>query len=210
MMSARGGRRPGRPRPRRLAGLRTPGTDRRVWLARGVPGVRWRQVLRQGAGQRVEQEMAGAEIGAGGPDAHAGDELDSGGRGGPAVDVQSHAQQRAQRSPGQADLDPARARAAIVLDRPAQQAVAEPQVAAPPRWAASCQVRPRTSRTGRRRSAGMTAIPAPGPCSRSCFRPLSSWPRPGLRGPLASGQSAALPSSSLPAGCLPGTPARRF
>ena len=33
----------------------------------------------------------------------------------------------------------------------------------PARWAASCQVRPRTSRTGRRRSAEMTAIPAPGP-----------------------------------------------
>jgi hypothetical protein len=91
-MSATGGRRPGRPRPRRPAGLRTPGTDRRVWLARGVPGVRWRQVLRQGAGQRVEQEMAGAEIGAGGPDAPAGDELDGSGRGGPAVDVQCLAQ----------------------------------------------------------------------------------------------------------------------
>jgi hypothetical protein len=39
--------------------------------------------------------------------------------------------------------------------------------------AASCQVRPRTSRTGRPRPAGMTAMPAPGPCSRSCW---PGWP----------------------------------
>jgi hypothetical protein len=71
--------------------------------------------------------MAGAEVGCGGPDALAGDELDSGGRGGPAVEVQSHAQQRAQRSAGQADLDPARARGMIVLDRPVQQTVTEPE-----------------------------------------------------------------------------------
>jgi hypothetical protein len=36
------------------------------------------------------------------------------------------------RAAGQADLDPARARVAIVLDRPAQQASAEPEFAALP------------------------------------------------------------------------------
>ena len=51
---------------------------------------------------------------------------------GPAVDVQSHPQGRAQRSPGQEDVDPARASAAIVLDRPAQHACAEPEFAARP------------------------------------------------------------------------------
>ena len=39
--------------------------------------------------------------------------------------------------------------------------------------AASRQVRPHTSRTGRPRSAGMTAMPTPSPCSRSC---LPGWP----------------------------------
>jgi hypothetical protein len=76
--------------------------------------------------------MAGAEVGRGGPDAPAGDELKCGGRCGPAVDLQSHAPPRAQRAAGQADLDPAGARAAIVLDRAAQQAVAEPESAALP------------------------------------------------------------------------------
>ena len=58
--------------------------------------------------------------------APAGDEFQSGGRRGPAVDVQPHVQGRAQRSPGQADLDPARARVAIVLQRPEQLAPAGP------------------------------------------------------------------------------------
>jgi hypothetical protein len=60
--------------------LRTPGTDGRAWLARSARGMRWEQVLPQGAGQRVKQEMAGAEIGRGGADTPAGDELNSGGR----------------------------------------------------------------------------------------------------------------------------------
>ena len=83
-----------------LPGLRTPGTDDRAWLALGAAHMRWWPWLRQGAGQRVKQAMAGAEVACGGPEAPAGDELESGGRGGPAVDVQSHAQGRAQRSPG--------------------------------------------------------------------------------------------------------------
>ena len=52
--------------------------------------------------------------------------------------------------------------------------------------AASCQVWPCTSRTGRRRSAGMTAIPAPGQCSRSWL-------------PGAPGASAG---ARIPWGCL--------
>ena len=57
------------------AGLRVPGTGGYGGLACGVPGLGWRQVLRQRAGQRVEQEMPGAEVGRGRPDAPAGDEL---------------------------------------------------------------------------------------------------------------------------------------
>jgi Resolvase, N terminal domain len=64
----------------RPAGLRTPGTDRHAWLARSIPGLRWRQRLQQTAGQRIEQKMASAEIGRGEPDAPCGDELNGGGR----------------------------------------------------------------------------------------------------------------------------------
>jgi hypothetical protein len=119
------------PRPHRWAGLGTRGTDGLVRLARSVPGTGWRQVLRPRAGQQVKQEVAGAEIGRAGPDAPAGDELNSGGRAGPAVDVQPHRQQRAQRTAGQADLDPTCPGIAIVLGRPAQQAFAEPEFAVP-------------------------------------------------------------------------------
>ncbi len=115
---------------RRPAGLRVPGTDGHVWLAHRVPGLGWSQLLRQRAGQPVKQEMAGAEVSRAGPDAPAGDELQSGGRGGPAVDVQAHAQGRAQRSPGQADPDPARTRVAVVLRRPEQLASGGPGFAA--------------------------------------------------------------------------------
>src|SRR5690349_2504090 len=38
------------------------GTDDCGWLVLGAAGMRWRQLLRQGAGQRVKQEMAGAEV----------------------------------------------------------------------------------------------------------------------------------------------------
>ena len=34
-------------------GLRTPGTDGHMWLASSVPGMHYRQVLRQTAGQQV-------------------------------------------------------------------------------------------------------------------------------------------------------------
>ena len=56
----------------RAVGLRTPGTGGHGWLASGVRGMGWRQVLRQKAGQRVKQEMPGAEVGRGGPDAPPG------------------------------------------------------------------------------------------------------------------------------------------
>ena len=56
------------------------------------------RTLGQRAGQRVKQETAGPEVIRCGPDEPAGDELQCGGRGGPAVDVQSHAQRRVQRS----------------------------------------------------------------------------------------------------------------
>ena len=77
--------------------------------------------------QRIHQEVAGAEVACAGADAPAGDEFERGARWrrGPAIDVQSHAQDRAQWSPGQAHLDPACTRAAIVLDRPAQPALAD-------------------------------------------------------------------------------------
>ncbi len=65
---------------RGAAGLRTPGTGGHGWLASGVRGMGWRQVLRHKAGQRVKLVMPGAEVGRGGPDAPAGDELQSGGR----------------------------------------------------------------------------------------------------------------------------------
>ena len=57
------------------AGLRLPGTGGYGWLAGGVPGMGWRQVLQQRADQRVKQEMPGAEVGRGRPGAPAGDEL---------------------------------------------------------------------------------------------------------------------------------------
>jgi hypothetical protein len=57
------------------AGLRMPGTGGYRRLAYGVLGMGWRQVLRQKAGQRVKQEMPGAEVSRGRPDAPAGDEL---------------------------------------------------------------------------------------------------------------------------------------
>jgi hypothetical protein len=75
-MAAAGRRLPGW----RAAGLGTPGTNRHGLLARSIPGLCWRQWLQQTAGQRVEQKMADAEIGRGGPDAPAGDELNGGGR----------------------------------------------------------------------------------------------------------------------------------
>jgi hypothetical protein len=58
--------------------LRTPRTDRHVRLARSVTGIGRRQVLQQRAGQQVKQEMPGAEIGRGRPDAPVRDELDHG------------------------------------------------------------------------------------------------------------------------------------
>ena len=62
------------------AGLRSRRTGGHVRPARRVPRVGWRQVLRQRADQQVTQEMAGAEVSRGGPDAPAGDELQGGGR----------------------------------------------------------------------------------------------------------------------------------
>ena len=62
------------------AGLRTRRTGGHVRPARRVPRAGRRQVLRQRADQQVKQEMAGAEVSRGGPDAPAGDELQGGGR----------------------------------------------------------------------------------------------------------------------------------
>jgi hypothetical protein len=160
---------PGQARPRRPVGLWTPGTADHAWLARGAAGMRRRQVLRQRAGQRVKQEMAAAEVGCGGPDAPAGDELQGGGRCGPAVDVQSHAQERAQRSAGQADLGPACTRVVVVADRPAQSAFADVQFAVLRCALPTVKCGPRRFRTGCPRSAGMPAMPAPGTCPRSCL-----------------------------------------
>jgi hypothetical protein len=82
-------------------------------------------------GQSVQEEVAGAEVGCGGTDAVARDEFEGGpcGGPGPTVDVEPHAQQRAQRSPCEVNLDPACAGVAIVLDRPAQQALANAKFA---------------------------------------------------------------------------------
>jgi hypothetical protein len=50
-----------------------------VWLGRGdAPGTLRRRAGQQRAGQRVHQEMAGPEVGFGGPDALAGDEFQGG------------------------------------------------------------------------------------------------------------------------------------
>ena len=78
-MTAIGRRLPGW-RGRRKAGLRTPGTDRRGWPARSIPDLCWRRRLQQMAGQRVEQKMASAKVGRGGPDVPGGDQLEGGGR----------------------------------------------------------------------------------------------------------------------------------
>jgi hypothetical protein len=76
--------------------------------------------------------MAGPEVGCGGPDALAWDELEGGpcGPPGPAVEVEPHAQWPAQQPPGQANLDPVGAGLAVVPDRPAQQALANAEFAA--------------------------------------------------------------------------------
>lgn len=98
---------------------------------RGCSRVLRRHVRWQRAGQTVQQEVAGAEVGRSGPDALAGDEFEGGpcGQRGPAVDVEPHSQRRAQWPPGQADFDPVYARVAIVLDRPADQALTIAQFA---------------------------------------------------------------------------------
>ena len=116
---------------------RTESTGTCGWLALS-PGMDWGKVLRQEAGQHVKQAMPGAEIGRGGPDGPAGDELHGGGRGGPAVDVQSHAQERAQRSRGLggpgSGVAPSRDRA---RSAPGRLAFAEPESGA---WPVRCQL----------------------------------------------------------------------
>ena len=79
MMTASGRRLPGW-RGRREAGLKTPGTDGRGWPAHSIPDLRWKRRLQQMAGQQVEQKMASAEVGRGGPDVPGGDQLEGGGR----------------------------------------------------------------------------------------------------------------------------------
>ena len=158
---AAGRRLPGRRRPRRPAGSRTPGTDRHAWLARSIPGLPWRQRLQQMAGQRIEQKMASAEIGRGGPDALCGDELNGGGRSGPSGRCPLSCAAAGATHPGQTDLDPARRRAGITLGGPAPAGFRRTGLRRPALFAASCQVRPRASRTGRPRSAGMTQVPGP-------------------------------------------------
>src|SRR5215469_4529518 len=88
----------------------------------------------ESAGQCVQQEMAGAEVGRGRPDTRTGAELESGPGGWPvpAVDVEPHGQQRAQRPAGQADLDAVGTRVAIVVDGPAEQAPGDVQVGVGP------------------------------------------------------------------------------
>ena len=78
------------------------------------------------------------------------------------------------------------------------------------RCAARCAVRPGTSRTGRPRSAGMTAIRGPGPCSHSSLpdRPVSGRDRAGR--PYWAGLTwwclspAVARSHCPPVGLLPG------
>ena len=141
-------------------------------------------MLGHGAGQRVKQETSGPEIIRCGPDEPARDELQRGGGCGPAVDIQPHAQRRVQRSSGQADLDPARAQVAVVLNRNEQPA--SPNQSSPP-----CLVRSQLSSAATYVSKGTSAI-----------RQNDSDPR--------SGTMLALMSSAPPAaaGCLvpPRTP----
>src|SRR6516165_7512549 len=80
--------------------------------------------LEQRAGQAVQQVMAGPEVGCGGPHPLAGNELQGGGGGGQAVDVEPHAQRRAQQPAAQADLYPAGTQVPVALDRAAHQALA--------------------------------------------------------------------------------------
>ena len=128
------------------AALRTPGTDGRLWLAGGVPGMRWGQVLRQGAGQRVEQVMAGAEVGRGGPDVPAGDELDSG----------DEEDQRSRSRRMRSGRSVPRARRTSVRPCPSRDRARSARAAGSRRFAvrgsvlcaASCQGRPCRCRTG--------------------------------------------------------------
>ena len=74
----------------RSRGVRTlPGNGGEMPLVAGVTGSSPGPGLPQCAGQRVQQEVAGSEVGCGGPDALAGDEFEGGPcrRWGPAVDV---------------------------------------------------------------------------------------------------------------------------
>ena len=99
----------------------------RAWLAGGGA---IRALRRPGpcerAGQRVQQQVAGPEVGGAGPDVPAGDEFQRGprGRGGPVVGLQPHPQRRAQRPAGKVDLDLAGPAVPVVLGRSADQALA--------------------------------------------------------------------------------------
>ena len=182
-MIAATGRRPAVCHRRGAAGLRTPGTGGHGWLASGVRGMGCRQVLRQEAGQRVKQEMPGAEVGRGGPDAPA----------------RMAPKRWTMRTSGRRPVSCANAGAAIPgpggprsgvfpsRDRaPSGRTTGFRRVRRRAPYAASCQVRPRTPGTGRPRSGGMTAIPAPSPRSRSCLpdRPVRARGR-GRAGPMA-------------------------
>src|SRR5215472_6913522 len=110
-------------------------------------------VPQQRVGQRVQQEVAGPEVGCGGPDPLGWDEFKNGpcGRGGPAAYVQSHGTRRAQPPPGEANLDSARAAVAILLD--GQRNRLGPMCSSLP-----CPVRCQLSSTATHRSNGISMI----------------------------------------------------
>jgi hypothetical protein len=86
----------------------------------------------QRVSQAVQQPVAGPEVSRAGPHPLAGDQLEGGVGGGPAVDVEPHADRWAQRPAAQVDLDSAGAELLVALDWAAQQALAEAQFAVLP------------------------------------------------------------------------------
>jgi hypothetical protein len=96
------------------------------WLAAARSGRRAGKGPCERAGQRVQQQVAGPEVGGAGPDVPAGDEFQRGPRGPRRTSGRPAASSSAaaQRPAGQVDLDLAGPAVPVVLDRPADQALA--------------------------------------------------------------------------------------